>query len=211
LLDKWGAVHIEDSNILEKLNDTQLNLMMDEAENDIKAAKGGDPDASEKVSRTIKEIKGRLHEQEELLAWPKAISEFNSILEYCQQFVEVYGSDEDKKHFEKLKEEAEEAINEQNIEKLEAKKELILSLYFTIQSKREEFWITQFNEIRSDSTIIFTNPQRAKQLLQEGSLAISRRDRETLQSVVQELWQLISDKEKSKYSPSGYESHIKKE
>ncbi|NVM54784.1 MAG: Hsp70 family protein [Candidatus Helarchaeota archaeon] len=203
---------IQDNHIVQELDSINLDSIIVETERDIAAANGGDPGAVEKASRRLKDLGGYINQQEKLIAFPKTVAEFNELLKNCQGLINIYGTEEEKRQFDILKKEAEESINEKNIKKLEENYELLSMLFWTISFRIDDFWIMQFNSIYDQSeNITFLNGQRAKELFSEGTLAIQRKDIESLKSIVMELCELMSKEDKSRAGvPPGLESHIRK-
>jgi len=203
---------VQDKQIIQELDSLNLDSIIDETEHDIAAAEGGDPGAVEKASRRLKDLGGYLNQQEKLIAFPKAVAEFNELLKSCQELVNAHGTEEEKRQFDMLKKEAEESIKEKNIKKLEENKELLSMLFWAITFRIDDFWIYQFNSIYGRSVdITFQDGQRAKELFSEGILAMRRNDIEPLKSIVMELWKLMSKEDKSKAGvPPDFESHIRK-
>jgi len=184
-----------------------IDSKINEIKNDIKAAKGGDAEAIEKVRVRKNQLGEEMSRLEQSSKLPQAENEIKGLLGYCKKVIEIYGNDEEKQGFESLKKDIDEAIMEKDIKKIEHCRELVLQLYWSILFRIDEWWVSQFNDMHLESAnTTYTNGKRAKELFEEGSLAASRKDIDTLKEIVQELWSLRPADESSQLPP-GYESY----
>ena len=206
---KHEVYFVNDKNIEQEFSNGKANEEIDEIKNDIQAAKGGDPDAVEKAVRGLKELKQRLDSIEYLLNWPITLKEYNEIISNSKNIVDRYGNDEDKDQLEILEKEAKKAINSKDLNRLKTITEEILGIRWAVLFKQPGFWVSVFQEIKNDPGR-FTNPRRAKELIEEGSIALQRQDMDSLKSIMLELWSLMPSTEQEKVGDRVSDAGIRK-
>ena len=181
---------MSDPSLQQKIHDAKAEEKIDEIKNDLQAAKGGDPDAVEKVDRRIKDLQILLDPLEYLAEWPAELIKFNDFFQECQRIVDAYGNNDDKDMLDTLRKEADKVINEKDTKKLERLGEELNRIYWNILFRQDGFWIKVFQDIRSNPTN-FTDKDRAQILVGEGNLALQRQDPESLKTIVTQLWDLM--------------------
>ena len=200
---------VNDKNINQEFSDGEVNEEIDEIRNDIRAAKGGDPDAVEKAERGVKGLKQRLDSIEYLLNWPIALKQYNEIISNCKALVDKYGNDEDKDQLETIEKEAKKTINNKDLKRLKTITEEILGIRWAVLFRQPDFWVSAFQEIKNDPGR-FTNQRRAEKLIEEGSLALQRQDLDSLKSIMLELWSLMPSEEQEKVGDRVSDAGIRK-
>lgn len=203
------ARQTQDSKVQKRLSEVNANSEINEIKGDIKAAKGGDPDAVEKADRRLKDLKQKLDSVEYLSNWPVALSQYNAFIEDCREVVTKFGSSEDKDHMEALEEEAKKAINSKDIKRLQTINEEIISIRWVVLFRQPGFWVSAFQEIKKNPGR-FTNQRRAEELIEEASVALQRQDLDSLQSVMRELWDLMPSDEQEKVGDRVSDAGIRK-
>lgn len=200
---------VNDKNIEQEFSDGEANEEIDEIRNDIQAAKGGDPDAVEKADRCLKGLKQRLDSIEYLLNWPITLKQYKEIISNCKDIVDKYGNDEDKDQLETLEKEAKKAIDNKDLKRLKTITEEILGIRWAVLFRQPGFWVSVFQEIKNDPGR-FTNQRRAKELIEEGSIALQRQDLDSLKSIMLELWSLMPSEEQEKVGDRVSDAGIRK-
>ncbi len=200
---------VNDKNIEQEFSDGEANEEIDEIRNDIRAAKGGDPDAVEKADRCLKGLKQRLDSIEYLLNWPITLKQYNEIVSNCKDIVDKYGNDEDKDQLETLEKEAKRAIDNKDLKRLKIITEEILGIRWAVLFRQPGFWVSVFQEIKNDPGK-FTNHRRAEELIEEGSIALQRQDLDSLKSIMLELWSLMPSEEQEKVGDRVSDAGIRK-
>ena len=186
-----------DKTIEKELSQAYISDGIKEIKIDIKAAKGGDPDAIEKADRQLKDIKQKLDSIEHLTKWPVTLNEYNVIADYCAEDINTHGNDDDKDQLSSLRNEADKSISSKDINRLEKIKEEISSVRWAVLFRQPGFWISAFQEVKKDPGS-FTNQERAEELIEEGSIALQRQDMDSLKSIMFELWSLMPEDEQEK-------------
>ncbi len=199
-----------DKSLNGKLSEAALEERVDEIKKEVKAAKGGDPDAVEKADRRIKELREALDPLETLVHWPALVNKFNAVYDDCKEVMDSYGDADDKDQLNSLKKEAEQAMASKDSKRLDKIAEEMVSLRWAVLFKQPGFWISAFQEIKKNPPTSFTNQDRAEELLEEGSIALQRQDLDALKSIMFELWALISREEQETISARVSDSGIKK-
>lgn len=200
----------DDQSLDEKLLEAKIEERVNEIKKEVKAAKGGDPDAIEKADRRVKELKEVLDPIEYLTHWPSTLSRFNGIFSDCKEIVDSYGDVDDKDHLASLKKEADQAILSKDSKRLGKITDEMVALRWAVLFKQPGFWISAFQEIKKKPPVGFTNQTRADELMEEGSMALQRQDMDALKSIMFELWSLIPQEEQEIISERVSDSGIKK-
>lgn len=200
----------DDHSLNDKLSEARIDERVDEIKKEIKAAKGGDPDAVEKADRRVKELKEALDPIEYLIHWPSTLNKFNGVYSDCEEILDGCGDADDKDQLSSLKKEADQAIATKDSKRLGKISEAIVALRWAVLFKQPGFWISAFQEIKKKPPVDFTNHARAEELMEEGSMALQRQDMDALKSIMFELWSLIPQEEQKIISERVSDSGIKK-
>lgn len=179
-----------DSGLSEKLGEAHLASKIDELNSDIQAAKGGDPDAAEKADRRLKDLQIELDALERLANWPVLMQGYQEVSESVKGLVEAYGKPQEKEYFEALQAECDRAIAAKDVKRLEHGIEEMGGLRWQILFGQPGFWVGAFQEAKSGN-IAFSDPEKAKELISEGNIALQRQDIDSLKSLMFQLWELI--------------------
>jgi molecular chaperone DnaK len=201
---------ISDEKMKNKILEDRVNKDIDEVRNDIELAKGGDPDAIEKADRRIKELKQKLNSLNSLLEWPIVLENYNKAILDCKNIIDKYGENEDSDKFTILKEDASNIIKNKDIKYLEKITEEIFSLRWSIVFRMSDFWIAAFQEIKNNPDICHDNQRKTEKLVEEGSIALQRKDYDSLKSIVVELWKFLPEIEREKIDKKISDSDIRK-
>ena len=176
------------------LDESKNNL--EELKTHLEAARGGDPDAAERVQRKLQEVKTVLDELELATAFPKLVITFRDGLAEVKVLVQEKGTGEEKHRIGLLAAEGEDAIQMEDSVKLAKVNGNVDSLRWAVLFRQDEFWIGVFQSLAKDSGKLKGNA-RAEELLREGGQALQRQDIDVLKSVTSELWSLMSRDQRS--------------
>lgn len=171
--------------------------IVEELEREIGAAKGGDPGAAHKAEARLKELKASLDSAEKLAEWPLALKELKEALDGTKPLVKALGEVEEQEQLKAYEQDAEAAISSRSAKRVKKIAEKVLGLYWRIQFRRDEFWLSAFQGLATGKHT-YQNPTRAQELIREGGRALERNDLEALKSVTSELWTLIDRDEQLK-------------
>ncbi len=195
-----------DNALVEKMGDANLANKVEELQSDIQAAKGGDQDAAEKADRRLKDLQIELDSLEHLTKWPALFKTYNEVLGNVKELVDSYGKQKEKEQFIALTNECEKAISLKDAKKLEHCVSEFLRIRWVILFEQPGYWVGTFQEIKT-SNVTFSDPEKAKELISEGNIALQRQDFESLKSLMFQLWALIPSNEqediKNKVSEAG--------
>jgi hypothetical protein len=73
-----------------------------------------------------------------------------------------------------------------------------------------DFWIAAFQEIKNNPDICHDNQRKTEKLVEEGSIALQRKDYDSLKSIVVELWKFLPEIEREKIDKKISDSDIRK-
>lgn len=206
---KQEIAQAHDKSIENKLSEADISKGMQEIRVDVRAAEGGDADAMEKADRNLKELKQKLDSIEILAKWPVALKEYKVVVKDCEEIVASYGNNDDKDQVASLKNEAEKTIANKDINRIKKIAEEIISMRWAVLFRQPGFWVSAFQEVKKDPGS-FTDQQRAKELIDEGSAALQRQDLDSLKSIMFELWGLMPRDEQEKIGERVSDAGIRK-
>lgn len=166
---------------------------------DLQAARGGDQDACEKLEREIKDLKAKINAAEYFNKWPSMCKTYNEAINSCRWAIDNYGNTADKEKFAAITADADRVLSHKDQKRLSKLTEELYNLYWAVLMRLDDWWIAQFQNFQKGNTN-FTDPMRAKQLIQEGSVCLKRNDIESLKTIMWELWQLMTDEERMEAS-----------
>lgn len=178
------------SDLVERLKDEHITSKIQELQSDIQAAKGGDPDAAEKADRRLKDLQITLDSLEVMTRWPALIQLYNEVVAVVKELVDSYGKEQEKEHFEALKNECNKAVEAKDVKKLEHSIDEMKTLRWQILFAQPGFWVGAFQEVKSGN-VVYSDPDKAKSLMSEGGIALQRQDIESLKSIMWQLWGLM--------------------
>ncbi|NLZ74269.1 MAG: Hsp70 family protein, partial [Bacteroidales bacterium] len=204
------ANNIGDDEIKNVVLSDSVNEDIDEVWNDVELAKGGDPDAIEKADRRIKELKEKIDSLNSVLEWPITLEKYNEAVSDCKSIIDKHGKKEDLDKLTSLKKEAEKIIKDKDIKHLESITKEVISLQTTILAREDDFWIAAFHEIKNNPSIFHAHQRRAEKLIEEGRIALQRKDFDSLKSIVFELWNYLPELEREKIDEKISDSGIRK-
>jgi molecular chaperone DnaK len=169
---------------------TYVECALIDAENDAKAARGGDADAGQKARRTLLELDGMLEECEADKRWPELESRARRTLSEATIWVGQYGSKSEQMLLEEAAQAVEKARAERNAVELQRQLRVVSNLYNACFQRHPEAWAWMFEDAASEADQA-TDMVRARTLVQAGRKAIEKNDMDALRGVVQDLWKLL--------------------
>lgn len=173
---------------LRKLDEQQLLPRLEETA----AVLDTDTGATERLVNHLREVKLALDEVQEALVWPELISEIDETRELAERVVQRYGTDADRARLKALLTEFEAAIASEETDLIRRKIEEIDDLRIRILVALPEYWVEQFDSIRSRAHEL-TDTEVADELFARGVKAIDDGNGEDLQNIVRQLWRLLPD------------------
>jgi molecular chaperone DnaK len=162
---------------------------LEEVQPTIIAARGGDLDALEQARRRLADVDAQLAELEVEAAWPTLREEVESAVSRWIAWVGEFGGPEEKSSFNEAAQAARRALVGRDTGEVTRQLELIRRLGSVAYHRHPESWRWEFDYAAArvgESTDI----RRATELVTKGREALRQQNRERLQQVVRELWQL---------------------
>jgi molecular chaperone DnaK len=141
----------------------------------------------QKIERKRKALAERINNLAISMEIPRAIAELKSTIEWAAEIVENHGNPEDNSLFNDYNNEANKAIETNNLIRIKSVDSEITGIGWRILFRIDDFWIGTFQRMCKDIDS-FTNQQQANSLIQIGRQALSRQDIKKLKEVVRELW-----------------------
>jgi molecular chaperone DnaK len=162
---------------------------LDDAQQLIRAARGGDPDAGERARRDLSDFDALLAEIEAEQAWPELAQQVENDFAQALSWVAGYGSDDEKSTLNNAYGACKRAFVARDANEVERQLGVINRLGRAAYFRHPEAWEWQF-EFAAARVGESTDIRRASQLVSKGREAVRRRDSATIEQVVRELWRL---------------------
>jgi molecular chaperone DnaK len=149
-----------------------------------------DPDAADKCSKRLLDLKQAIDEAEDALEWPGLVAEAEQELKDANDVVKQYGKSEDREAVAMLEREIKQTIETRDPDLLRRKVAEISPLRFRILREQPGFWVglLQYLEERRAS---MRDRQQADTLFTVGRRAMNTGDVAGLKSAVQQLLALL--------------------
>jgi molecular chaperone DnaK len=162
---------------------------LDEAEQNIKAARGGDLDAGEQARRILSDFDALLAEIEAEQAWPELGRKIEESFAMSLSWVAGYGSDAERLTLNETYQACKRAFVARDADEVERQRAVIERLGVAAYFRHPGSWEWEFERCAArvgESTDV----RRASELVAKGREAVRQRDRETIEQTVRELWRL---------------------
>jgi molecular chaperone DnaK len=162
---------------------------LDEAEQNIKAARGGDLDAGEQARRILSDFDALLAEIEAEQAWPELGRKIEESFAMSLSWVAGYGSDAERSTLNETYQACKRAFVARDADEVERQRAVIERLGVAAYFRHPGSWEWEFERCAArvgESTDV----RRASELVAKGREAVRQRDRETIEQTVRELWRL---------------------
>lgn len=166
-----------------------------EVEGLLPLARAGDPDAAEKMRRTIEDLRDAVDALASLEELPAATAGWNTAKGCARKVATEIGTVLDREHLERICAAGESALMSGDATGLEGATQDAYGLYWGIMFRLDATWVDLLLEMGKDERV--RRDPRGDGLLKEGRLAIDRNDGASLRTIVRELWALIPDSENS--------------
>jgi len=182
------AVQRGDALLQDKLFDVEWALQ--DAKQAIEAARGGDDDAAQKARRTLLETDATLDELEQQASWPELDASALSELASASRWVGEFGTPQERALLEETGGAVERARKARQPVELQRQLRVVRDLRMACFFRHPDAWKWSFERAASDVSRS-TDVPRARQLVEEGKRHLAAGDRESLRTVVHELWKLM--------------------
>ena len=158
----------------------------------IQALRGGDEDAAGVCRNALIEIGKQIDAIEDELEWPDAMRRYEEQRAQCRRLVHEYGKRMHEEQLARLEDEADECIRNEDATGLQQRTAAMAGLSFNLLSEQPGFWHARF-EWLAEKTLVYKDPTRANQLINEGRQARGRDDLYSLKSICDNLVALLPD------------------
>lgn len=190
--------------VLEKLD--RLEERLAEAERDIDAAHGGDPDAGQRARRALLDVDAAMAEADLARKWPALEEKARRTQVAATSLVGLHGTDSERRLLSEVMAAVDRARQERDVPELERQLSLLQRLAAGAYQRTDEAWENYFSDAASEIGNASDLP-RAQTLVAEGHAAMKRRDTQELRRVVKALWQLLPEDSESR--KRGFDSGVR--
>jgi molecular chaperone DnaK len=162
---------------------------LDEAEQNIKAAHGGDLDACEQARRSLSDFDALLAEIEAEQAWPELGRRIEEGFAMSLSWVAGYGNEAERSTLTDTYQACKRAFVARDSDEVERQLAVIERLGAAAYFRHPAAWEWEFEHYAArvgESTDL----RRASELVTKGREAVRQRDHETVERIVRELWRL---------------------
>jgi molecular chaperone DnaK len=167
-----------------------------------------DIDARQKATQKLIELKKAVDALEQSSEWELLLAELASYGESTRSLAREHGSSDQQKSVEKEMQTADQSVADHDLGSLRATVESLRDLYWEIAFAQDEFWKTQFAQLREETE--FVDPLKAERLKEEGMRASKRSDISSLQTIVWDLYRLLPSWQKSKLDQQFRDAGLRK-
>ena len=187
LIEKAGSSNAD--KVKSDLQDLKSGSLVSEIRSGISAAKS-DPAASEKVEKQILELKIRIDELEDLIAWPNIVKEAETAYNDLERLVNQYGTIEQKEAASSIKKGVDSAIQSQNADQVKKKTDEANALYYSILFAMPSFWVNQFQNLQGMKNNMI-DKDKAARLFEMGQKYLSQNNIEGLKQIVRQIYDIM--------------------
>ena len=184
-----------DGKALQALRRVDSEQMVHEVEAGL-AASQDDPDAADKCSKRLLDLKQAIDDAEDALEWPGLVAEAEQEISNATQVAEKCGENEDRELAATLEREIRQTILTRDVDLLRRKISEISGLRFRILREQPGYWIGLLEGLESYRNKM-RDPEQADSLFNMGQRAIQSDDVSGLKSVVLQLIGLLPEDQKS--------------
>jgi molecular chaperone DnaK len=185
---------------------TFVECAISEAERDVLAAKGGDPDAGQKARRALIDAEAILDDCDNDKRWPELDHEARLALSSAASFVTEYGTKAEQKLLQEATDAVERARKERDAVELERQLRVVRNLANAAFHRHPESTKWLFEDAASEVDRA-TDLVKAKKLVQDGRQALERGDMGALRVITRELNKLMPADVRERQR--GYESGVR--
>ncbi|MCK6680792.1 MAG: Hsp70 family protein [Thermoanaerobaculia bacterium] len=193
-----------DRNLLERAGEVEAHLA--EAARDLAAARGGEPDSTQRAQRNLLDAEAVLAELEEERSWPELWDEAQQEFAFSAEWVARLGTEIEERHLSEAGRALEKAHQGKNATELSRQLRLVKRLGTAAFYRHPDAWFWMF-DAASSSVSRASEPAKAAKLVKEGEEARKRGDSAAVRGVVERLWALLPPD--PEFRRLGYDSGIR--
>jgi molecular chaperone DnaK len=185
---RWAPFQGGGSDSIDKV--VRMELLLDEAERDLKAAQGGDADAAQKAQRNLQDVDGLLEDLEMVGRWSELDSEARTQSVVSTRWVSAYGSKVEKELLEEALEAVEQARKNRRPLELERELRVVRDLGNAAFCRNPDAVRLHFRSIASRADEARDLP-RARELVKNGEAALAKNQMDKVNTIIDQLFQLL--------------------
>lgn len=173
-----------------------------EAERELEAAKGADPDALEKLRRLLIDVDGSLAEVEALRTWPELEGEALGTTAFAVEWVSSHGTEMERRTLEETLRSLERARAVRNVGEFSKRLRNVLSLGITA-SMRDRRAVERLFRSASARVGEMRDPHAGRKHIAEGERAVAQGDIAGIREATHALWALLPPDEERRAKAHG--------
>jgi molecular chaperone DnaK len=203
---KEQAAAANDSKAKEVIQEIEEQDLVHQAQTTIASAQG-DADARGEADRKVLNLRTKVDQLEDLLAWPKLVQEAEAQLATTRELVEDKGSRSHRTLFQELQGRLLDAISQKNVRTLRAIVQQLDDLHTNVLLEQPTFWAGYLGWLKEREGQM-REPDIAAKLFRQGERAIQEQDLESLQGAVRQLQRLLPSDQQDGVSAAGFGASI---
>lgn len=191
-----------DPRVVRRLSDADAAIR--EIERAAAAARAGDADSLERCRRLLIELDESLAASEDATSVPELVSELDDLLAHASYWVEMTGTDSDRRMLVESSKDIERAREAKRVAELERIRQRLSTLVNSCYFRDPGSWTHELEGL-SGRLSTMSDARRAEGHVRDGRAAASKGDDEGVRRAVRALWQLLppSERESGRSHGSG--------
>jgi molecular chaperone DnaK len=190
---------------IEELGRIQASNLVAEIRAGLDAAKG-DAGAAAKCEKRLLELKVKVDDLADAVELPALVAEVREWIGYVENITEKFGTASQRQRSTKAVAEAEEAIKEQKLAKLQRKLDQLRHAYYDVAMEQPGWWVHQMQAAEKQLDQM-SDRKRGERLLSQAQECLDKNNLQGLKNVVRELWNLLPD-ELAEAAKRGFQSGV---
>lgn len=203
---KRQATNAKDARAMEVIQDIDSQDLVQQAQTTVASAQG-DADARGEADRKILNLRTKVDQLEDLLAWPKLVQEAEAQLATTRELVEDKGSRSQRTLLQELQGRLLDAISTKNSRTLRAIVQQLDDLHTNVLIEQPEFWAGWLAWLKERQGSL-REPDVAAKLFKQGDRAIQEKDIESLQGACRQLHRLLPVDQQASAAAAGFGASI---
>lgn len=204
-LKKQAAV-ANDARANDVIQDIEDQDLVQQAHTTVASAQG-DADARGEADRKILNLRTKVDQLEDMLAWPKLVQEAEAQLATTRELVEDKGSRSQRTLLQELQGRLLDAITQKNSRTLRAIVQQLDDLHTNVLLEQPEFWAGWLAWLKEKQGAM-REPDVAAKLFRQGDRAIQEKDLEALQGACRQLQRLLPVDQQASAAAAGFGASI---
>ena len=152
-------------------------------------------------------IQRELDAIEEVVDWPAILAKYREELQEAKEAVDQNGTEKDRTDLVTLETDGEREVAEKDGKQLKAATKRIISLIFRIYFRQPSYWAACLANLAKKEHE-FIDVDQARALLRQSERAMQAKDVDTMQSIVEQLWNLLPADAAAESQQSGFNSTV---